>query len=295
MNGAPSHPDEQTEADANWLRQGESVETRSSGDSAVPNPPAVDEGYDVLAPETPGADPANSIPAPSRWPAAEREATDSVPSRSGRPSDVSVGSDPRVDRVWSRWGEWWPSLVILAAVAAGTLGLAYVSFDPENLSTSLLIVLVGGLLGLVLSYPMVITLERPVRVTPEQAVRDYFGALCHHLPHYRRMWLLLSSEGRICGEYGSYEGFKAYWKRRLSELRSGRASGWTPLVVLIQDFDSEKSVGRSTIDVTFRVDVFARGRRGEAPLAAIPLALTLVRGPDRMWYLNRGTLPQVDR
>ena len=27
-------------------------------------------------------------------------------------------------------------------------------------------------------------------MTPEQAVKDYFAALSHHVPHYRRMWLL---------------------------------------------------------------------------------------------------------
>ena len=75
------------------------------------------------------------------------------------------------------------------------------------------------MVAVVLSYPILITLERPVRITPEQALRDYYGALSHQLPHFRRMWLLLSTAGRISTAYGSFEGFKAYWKDRLATMR----------------------------------------------------------------------------
>ena len=77
------------------------------------------------------------------------------------------------------------------------------------------------MVAVVLSYPILITLERPVRITPEQALRDYYGALSHHLPHFRRMWLLLEHGGRISTAYGSFEGFKAYWKDRLANMRRG--------------------------------------------------------------------------
>ncbi len=55
----------------------------------------------------------------------------------------------------------------------------------------------GGAVGLLLlCYPLFITMERPIRITPEQAVNDYYAALSHSIPHTRRMWLLLSEEGR---------------------------------------------------------------------------------------------------
>ena len=90
------------------------------------------------------------------------------------------------------------------------------------------------------AYPILITLERPVRITPEQAVNDYYSALSHHAPHYRRMWLLLSDAGRVSGSYASFEGFRAYWKRRLAELRAGKAGGFTPLKFQIEDFRSPR-------------------------------------------------------
>ena len=85
-----------------------------------------------------------------------------------------------------------------------------------------LLLLVGAVGAVVLSYPILITLERPVRMTPEQAVRDYYAALSHHLPHYRRMWLLLARTGRTSSSYGSFEGFKAYWAEKLRTIKGDR-------------------------------------------------------------------------
>jgi hypothetical protein len=143
-----------------------------------------------------------------------------------------------------------------------------------------------------LSYPILITLERPVRVTPEQAVRDYFSALSHHVPHFRRMWLLLSTAGRVSTAYGSFEGFKGYWKDRLSQLRQGRASALTPLVFEVVNFKAEKSAGRVRIDASFSVNISVRGQRPAGAIHAIPVSISLVRGPDNMWYLENGTLPR---
>ena len=91
----------------------------------------------------------------------------------------------------------------------------YFLWSVENLAPAFLTLVVGAVGAITLSYPILITLERPVRVTPEQALRDYYAALSHHLPHFRRMWLLLSTAGRISNAYGSFEGFKAYWTDRL--------------------------------------------------------------------------------
>ena len=51
--------------------------------------------------------------------------------------------------------------------------------------------------------------------------------------------------------FGSYEGFRRYWKRRLSELRAGRAYPFTPLKFLVEDFRSSGSKGKAAIDVNF--------------------------------------------
>ena len=145
---------------------------------------------------------------------------------------------------------------------------------------------------MVLSYPIVITLERPVRVTPEQAARDYFGALSHHFPHYRRMWLLLSARGRVSPQYASYEGFKSYWINRLGELHDSRVGRFSPLVFQVDEFEAEKSGGKTEIEGKFRLRVYVRGRRGEGPIWSLPLKRSFVRGPDKMWYLNEGTLAE---
>lgn len=300
MNGTSGQPDDERDsADANWIFQEDAERSRPPGPEPAPEPHTPGDDYDLI--EAEGGAPSRSVPEPELEPdlapppraavevsATREQATPRVP----RPERGANDARARVDPVWSRWGEWWPTILSLLLIGSITAALAYATFDLDDLTLSLAVVVVGGLLALVVSYPIVITMERPVRVTPEQAVNDYFGALCHHRPHYRRMWLLLSTEGRICGEYGSFEGFRSYWTRRLDQLRAGRASRWTPLVFQIEGFESEKSAGKSEIDVRFSVSVFARGQRDQGPITTVPLAISLVRGPDRMWYLNRGTLPQ---
>ncbi len=199
-------------------------------------------------------------------------------------------SAPAVEQVWSRPAEWGPTLLVLAAWGVFVLWLLYVTLGAEMYGLAMLSLLLGGLGAALLSYPILITLERPVRVTPEQAARDYFGALSHHFPHYRRMWLLLSSRGRTSAKFASFEGFKAYWTRRLDELRQGHAGRLAPLVFEVHEFRADKSAGKSEITAAFRVKVFVRGRRNEGPIWHFPLERGFARGPDKMWYLDDGTL-----
>jgi hypothetical protein len=148
----------------------------------------------------------------------------------------------------------------------------------------------GCVVAAILSYPILITLERPVRVTPEQAARDYFSALSHHLPHHRRMWLLLSARGRVSPCFASYEGFKNYWNTRVGQLRQGHAGPLSPLVFVVSDFRADKSAGKSEIEAKFNVKIFVRGRRSEGPFANLSVERSFTRGPDNMWYLDDGTL-----
>ena len=123
-----------------------------------------------------------------------------------------------VEEVWSRTAEWGPNLVVVAGWLLLVLTVVYFSLQVDLYGIAFLTLLMGGLAAIVLSYPIFITLERPVRITPEQAVRDFYGALSHHMPHFKRMWLLLSTAGRTSTAFGSLDGFKAYWKDRLASL-----------------------------------------------------------------------------
>jgi hypothetical protein len=209
------------------------------------------------------------------------------------PQGMGGGLEPSqaVEQVWSRGAEWGGTLAKVGAVAFGFLILVYLLLSSEQFGLAFLVFVASMPALALLSYPILITLERPVRVTPEQAVRDYLTALSHHVPHYRRMWLLLSNAGRVSGEFASFDGFKGYWDRRLAELRGERTSRFTPLKFQVDDFKSEKSAGKTEIDVEYVVKVYVRGRQREGPVETVPVSTTLVKGPDRMWYLNRGTLP----
>ncbi len=195
-----------------------------------------------------------------------------------------------VEDVWSRWGEWGATLGLLGAVGLGGLFLVFVMFHFEFYSLAFLTFLALGVTLTLLSYPILITLERPVRVTPEQAARDFYTSLSHHKPHFRRMWLLLSTKGRVSGSFASFEGFQTYWQRMLDELRAGKASSWTPLKFQVDDFKAEKSAGQTEIEGRYVINVFIRGRQDEGPVTSIKTKSNFVKGPDRMWYLERGTL-----
>ena len=169
--------------------------------------------------------------------------------------------------------------------------IVYVLMGWGSYGFAFLILLVGAAGAVVLSYPMLITMERPVRMTPEQAVRDYYGALSHHLPHYRRMWLLLARAGRTTSSYGSFEGFKAYWNDKLRTIKGSQAGTLTPLVFEVENYRGDKSAGKSRVDVKFTLKISIRGQREAGPIASIPGQISLVRGPDKMWYLENGTLP----
>jgi hypothetical protein len=240
----------------------------------------------------PGADPGayDLEQVEEHAPAAPHEGQPSAPvlprkkRAESRPSSAEHAEEATVDEVWSRRAEWGPNLALMALVGFVDLLLVY--------STSSFLLFFAGIVALVvLSYPIMITLERPVRITPEQAVGDFYGALSHYVPHFRRMWLLLSSAGRTSSEFNTYQGFKNYWKARLAQLRGDRAGTFTPLVFKIEEFKSEKSAGLDAVEATFTVQVYLARKGTEELIHSIPVEAGLVRGSDQMWYLNRGTLP----
>ncbi|GAC1473329.1 MAG: hypothetical protein NVSMB9_21770 [Isosphaeraceae bacterium] len=212
------------------------------------------------------------------------------PEKPPRRSESRFLPEAAVSQPWSRAAEWGNSLWQVAIAAGSMLCVVYFLLSGEYYWIAFWTLILGSALVLVLIYPMLITLERPVRITPEQAIQDYFSAISHHRPHYLRMWLLLSNKGRVSSEYASIEGFSTYWKKTLLELRGRRVTAFTPLKFVVNGFKSEKSVGKTEIAATYLVDVFIRGRQDEGAIQSFTVSTTLVRGPDGMWYLDRGTL-----
>jgi hypothetical protein len=295
MAEPPPRPEDQPEiADVDWLLRDPPAKTQAPAPAGSTPPPTSDpdEGYAVEGLDDAPAEDAPPLPRPippSPLRIAEPKAKPKTASE--EPALAPTRPEASVDEVWTRWGEWGPNLVVLvlAALAAGGLFLLALSLEWFGIAIFLLLVAGAGLLAL--SYPIAITLERPVRMTPEQAVRDYFAALSHHLPHYRRMWLLLGTAGKTSRWYGSLEGFKGYWEERLAKLKGNRAGKYTPLKFQVEDFKSEKSAGLTTIAVKYSLHVYIRGEQAAGPIANYRMETTLVKGPDKMWYLNDGTLP----
>src|SRR5262249_5944205 len=232
-----------------------------------PNPPAESkEVFDLV--DLPEASESTAPVPVAPIPAAPRKGEGRAPRlpRADRREDASGPSPSElVEEVWSRISEWGQTLIVLGVWLAVVAFLVYMLLD-FGLGPAFLALLMGGAVAVVLSYPILITLERPVRVTPEQAVRDYYAALSHHFPHYKRMWLLLSKAGRVSTQYGSFEGFKTYWKETQKRLREGHAGAMTPLVFLVADFKADKSAGKTRLDAEFAVSVLVRGQRQAGPI-----------------------------
>jgi HAMP domain-containing protein len=298
LDGA-GHGDPQPQVgDAGLLFEGSSP---AAGPAIPPPAPASDSGEVFALADAPdwAAD-----WAPAQFPSLPRARPKDPAATPSEPAAAAAGTHPRddsrldpralVEEPWSRWAEWGPNLIVVGGWLTVLMLLVYFVFGQEFYGLAFVLLIVGLAVAAVLSYPMLITLERPVRVTPEQALKDYYGALSHHVPHFRRMWLLLSAAGRISGAYGSFEGFKGYWKEQLDRLRQGHAGPLTPLVFEVTDFKSEKSAGKTRIDAKYAVRVSVRGHRSDGAIHTIPAAIALVRGPDNMWYLENGTLPRAD-
>ena len=58
----------------------------------------------------------------------------------------------------------------------------------------------------------------------------------------------------------------------------------------VTEFKADKSAGLVRIDADFTLKVWVRGQRKAGAIHVIPMTIALVRGPDKMWYLEDGTL-----
>ena len=43
--------------------------------------------------------------------------------------------------------------------------------------------------------------------------------------------------------------------------------------------------------MSYVVAILVRGRTEEGPIETLRVSTSVVKGPDNMWYLDRGTLP----
>lgn len=281
------NPDEEREnVDLGWL-MADGPKPTSRKPVSTPPPIAPEESYEIE-----GVDPATEdseaaaivppIPAPVPRPR--------KPQAEDRPQPRSIAKPGTVDEVWSRWAEWGPDVIRLIAVASLVVVLLYLALSSTMFMAAFLILIGGGIVLLLLSYPLFITMERPIRITPEQAVNDYYGALSHSVPHIRRMWLLLSSEGRSSRSFHSFHEFRAYWNETLKSLKPSKAGRFNPLLFSVKDFKSEKSAGLTHLEAKFTLQVQERSQP-TAPGRAFPVTMRLVKGPDKMWYLEEGTMP----
>ena len=182
----------------------------------------------------------------------------------------------------------------IAATVLATLILAWIFADWKTLHIAGWVCIFGAVLALSLSYPLVVGLERPLRMSPERAVRDYFEALEHHRPLLWRMWLFLAPEGHETRFYANFDGFQAYWRRRVREWQH-RGNAWrvTPVAITVGRVESVRDVHDPNLShLHFTVQISIRGHRADGPVATYKLQWSAVRGPDHQWYLTSGDLPE---
>ena len=260
------------------------------GDIDLPTPKPKPKAPKPIPPDPPR----NSPEAPRPRPSSPKPSTQRTPRRPSRDEDQdeeldALTEESTVDPVWSRKGEWGGTLTLMGIVGGVVLVVAYWLMTSGQLGLGLLSLVVGLGVVVLLSYPIAVTLEVPVRMTPERALKDYYAALSHHFPHYGRMWLLLSDLGRDSPEFANRSEFREYWRERLGKLRrKGGVKKATPLEFEVVGFDAAKSTGKDANAGRVTVRVSPRG--GE-PIESSTYEVGFARGPDRMWYLNQGDLP----
>lgn len=202
----------------------------------------------------------------------------------GLKMDEFPADPPTVKQVWTRWTEWREPLLWTGAAVGLVLlihfGGAYVTG---------LILFAGMAFG---AYHFVITLEVPVRVTPEQAAKEYFAALGHRLPNFGRMYALLTDGAKRTDDFTGVADFRAYWNAQLARLNKFPA--WlTPLEFRVESFQCRYNPEKTLALVQYKLIVAMRSTPGDnrEPLAELDARNLAVKGPDGQWYLNDGRLP----
>ena len=193
---------------------------------------------------------------------------------------------PEVDPLYSRTDESRITLIIFSGVfLAGWINLLvdfiYIPYFPT------MVWLTGFSYA---GYRFVITVEAPVRTTPEQGLREFFGAFCHRFPNYRRMYDFLTGDERSSSKWGAEprKGFRRYWLEQKREIL-GEGYPCRAVDYRMERVHTEYNKQRNFSRIECRLTLFPRGHAESGQTR--PLQMTLAKGADNCWYLNEGRLP----
>jgi len=259
-------------------------------DFADPSPGAShteEPGYRLAESErAPAEAPLATPPAAAPKPACATESTFEPASAAESPRAVEdfPNEPPAVDAVWSRTAEWKEPLLWSAAGITFSI-LIVIGGDWVAAAVFIVALLYGA-------YYIIISLEVPVRVTPEQSAKEFYGAAGHRMPNYRRMYTLLTADGRQSDDFSDFADFRAYWQAAIA--RMSRSATWlVPLDFRIEGFRCRYNGDKTLARVRYILKVSPRGRpESDEPAAEFEIHNLAVKGPDGQWYLNDGTLPE---
>jgi len=140
------------------------------------------------------------------------------------------------------------------------------------------------------AYQIVISLEVPVRVTPEQAVREFYLAASHRLPNFRRMYALLTTRAKRSPEFSDYASFRTHWMSQISRIGS-HPTWFVPLEFRVERFRCRYNGEKNMAHVKYYVAGTPRGRSHSKSDEAFEACHLAVKGPDGQWYLDGGVGP----
>jgi hypothetical protein len=195
---------------------------------------------------------------------------------------------------WSLWQETRSAYLKVVISVLLTLVLTWAFAGWQTIDIAGWICLTGIILTCIQAYPILISRDGPDLATPIGTIRSFYGSLEHHGPLFRRMWLLITPEGRSCRAFSDYDSFRLYWKRRLREWRH-RSGAWamTPIVAEVTEIRSHSlNSNADCISIEFQVVIKIRGRRHLGPVAEYQVEANAYKAKDGFWYLDQGALPE---
>src|SRR5262249_28129160 len=120
----------------------------------------------------------------------------------------------------------------------------------------------------------------------------FYAAASHRLPHLRRMYILLTDEGKCTEAYRDFTQFRAYWTDQIARL--SRSPVWiVPLEFRVEGLRHRYNDDKTMATVRYIVKVVPRSQSQAAdPVAEYELKKLVVKGSDGQWYVNDGTLAE---
>ena len=180
---------------------------------------------------------------------------------------MTMDPSPGVLQPWSRAAEWGPTLLVLGSWSAAVLLLVYFALGAEAYGLAMMLLIAGCVGAAILSYPILITLERPVRshagagrsgllrrpVASPAAPPPDVAACSSPGDGSHPMFRLLRGFQELLEHERSASSARGMPDRSL------RWSSWS------RTSAPRRAAGRPRSTRTFKVKVFVRGRRGRGP------------------------------